>query len=210
MRAPRGRTLQRVVGLVRRVAWRHRAMASVTAAIGSPAEGGIRSLILAALLLVLPASAVAADVDWRPPQPDRLALLDTALAPSLALVEDTVELVIADITVITAYVKVGSSEVMRADMQARLEAVTRMEQDTQAIIELAAAGLAILREVVVEVCFAEYWAVTLAGFLTLGDSGQSVQVGDYEEANVQVQTARYLLGPYGDLTHAVAVEGCAG
>lgn len=172
----------------------------------------MRRLALAILLALATAAPVAAQSpspeSWRPDQPDRLRVLDTALAPMLGQVQPLVLAVQDDFNTIGAFFQFSTIDGTTKDMQKRMDAARRLAADLDAIMQLAKDGLAVLDTASTEPCMDDYVATTRTGFLALGDSVDSMRVGALEDANHDLGTALYLLGEYGDLIHGQAVRDC--
>lgn len=163
--------------------------------------------ILAAVLVAAPVAAV--EDDWRPGPPDRLALMDAAMAPVLTGWVETFAAVNADLEVMLAYVILQDPDSMVAHFETRLKYARMFRDDIAAMQALAVRGLDVLALFPPEDCWRQYWAVLMTGWLLAGDAVDSVQINDYQTGGVQVGNANYLLTTYGDLVHQAALADCA-
>lgn len=164
--------------------------------------------IALALALLAPAPVAAVVDDWRPPRPDRLALLDAEMAPLLTGFQDTWQSISDHLTITTAYVIVQQPEAMVENMERRMEAVKAFREDVADLVALAQAALGVLDRHQPEPCFSQYWAVLMTGWLLVGDATQSLSVNDVQNSGNQLGTATYLLVSYGSLVWVAARADC--
>ena len=139
----------------------------------------------------------------------QLTRMDAELVPVHLAVKDWWSAVRSSLSLVDTLSYRLSTEVLLGKgeeaLMALIAATDALTESIDALDAAARAGIDVLDAFPPAPCFADYWAVERVAFRLIGDSVESLRIGDMASANAQIGHGLYLFQVQAELERSIAV-----